>query len=130
MPDSIHSVTRQSLIADFLRTQAGWRLTYAGSDPLPAARCAAALLDAAAFAATLPDDDADLTALGRRGCFRGAVFDPGPKGITIARWWQYGDVRPGSGRPRLPGTPVPADPRELITALTAAVSPGAGQAVA
>ncbi|MBO0772172.1 MAG: hypothetical protein J2P35_12010 [Actinobacteria bacterium] len=123
-------MTRQSLIADFLRTQAGWRLTYAGSDPLSTARCVAALLDAAAFAATLPDDDPDLTALGRCGCFRGAVFDPGPKGITIARWWQYGDVLPGSARPVLPGPPAPADPRELISALTAAVSPAAGQAVA
>ncbi|MDR0343490.1 MAG: hypothetical protein LBI49_10265 [Nocardiopsaceae bacterium] len=122
-------MTRQSLIADFLRTQAGWRLTYAGSDPLSTARCVAALLDVAAFAATLPDDDPDLTALARCGCFRGAVFDPGPKGITIARWWQYGDVLPGSARPARPA-PRPAGPRELISALAAAVSPGAGQAVA
>ena len=108
------------VIAEFLRAQAGWRLAHRSADPVPTARCAAALLDAAAFAATLTEDDRYLAALARSGCFRGNVFDPGPKGISIARWWQYG------GPPRHDEVP-PAGPRDLIAALAAAVS--AGQAV-
>ena len=64
-------------MAEFLRTQAAWRLARAGSDPVRAARCAAALLDAAAFVVTLAGDDKDLAALARAGCFGGDVFDPG-----------------------------------------------------
>lgn len=99
------------MISEFLRTQAGWRLVNAQHDPVRTARCAAALLDAAAYAATLRDDDPDLAALGRTGCFRGEVFDPGPRGISLARWWQFGD---GEQHAR---------PRDLIAAL--AVQAGA-----
>ena len=95
------------MITEFLRAQAGWRLVNAGRDPVRTARCAAALLDAAAFAATLGDDDPDLAALTRGGCFRGPVFDPGPKGISLARWWQFGEA-------------ASARPRDLISALAAA----------
>jgi hypothetical protein len=109
------------LIADFLRAQAGWRLAHRSADPVPTACCAAALLDAAAFAATLPEDDRYLTALARGGCFRGNVFDPGPKGISIARWWQYG------GAPRHDEV-LQAGPRDLIAALAAAVSAGSAGA--
>jgi hypothetical protein len=101
-------VTRQLLLAEFLRAQAAWRLARAGGDPVRTARCAAALLDAAAYVAALTDDDGALTLLARRGCFRGQVFDPGPKGVSITRWWQYRDV-------------PHASPQDLITALTAAV---------
>ena len=102
-------MTRQLLLAEFLRAQAAWRLARAGSDPVRTARSAAALLDAAAYVAALTDDDGALTLLDRRGCFRGQVFDPGPKGVSITRWWQYRDV-------------PQASPPDLIAALTAAVS--------
>ncbi len=104
----IRIVTRQILIAEFLRTQAAWRLARSGNDPVRAARCAAALLDAAAYVAGLTDDDQNLAVLARNGCFRGQVFDPGPRGVSLARWWQYRD------------TPQAA-PRELIAAMAAAV---------
>jgi len=102
-------VTIQILVAEFLRAQAAWRLARAQRDPVRAARCAAALLDAAAFVATLAADDQDLAGLDRAGCFRGGEFDPGPEGTQIARWWQFGD-------------PPYAGPRELLTALAAAVA--------
>jgi hypothetical protein len=102
------------MITEFLRAQAGWRLVNAGRDPVRTARCTAALLDAAAFAATLSDDDPDLAALTQGGCFRGPVFDPGPEGISLARWWQFGEA-------------ANARPRDLISALAAGVAaPGGG----
>ena len=99
------------MITEFLRAQAGWRMANAGTAPVPTARCAAALLDAAAYAATLRDDDPDLAALERGGCFRGNVFDPGTRGVSLARWWQFADT-------------VNARPRDLIAALAAAQQPG------
>jgi len=94
-------------VAEFLRAQAAWRLARADGDPVRAARCAAALLDAAAYAAGLADDDRTLALLARGGCFRGQVFDPGPRGISLARWWQYRDA-------------PQASPRDLVTALATA----------
>lgn len=106
-------MTRQQIITEFLRAQASWRLANAGCAPVPAAQCAAALLDAATYAATLSEDDPDLAALERGGCFRGSLFDPGPRGMSLARWWQYGAA-------------AQAGPRDLIAAL--AVAAGCGQA--
>ena len=94
-------------MAEFLRAQAAWRLARAGHDPVRAARCAAALLDAAAFVVTLAEDDEDLATLARAGCFGGEVFDPGARGLQLARWWQTGE-------------PPYAGPRDLLTALAAA----------
>jgi hypothetical protein len=94
-------------MAEFLHTQAAWRLARAGSDPVRAARCATALLDAAAFVVTLGEDDDGLAALARGGCFGGEEFNPGVRGLEIARWWQFGD-------------PPYAGPRGLVTALAAA----------
>ena len=94
-------------MAEFLRAQAAWRLARAGTDPVRAARCAAALLDAAAFVVTLAGDDDDLAALARGGCFGGDVFDPGAAGLQVARWWQFGD-------------PPYAGPRDLLATLAAA----------
>ena len=96
-------------MAEFLRAQAAWRLARADGDPVRAARCAAALLDAAAYVAALADDDRALALLASGGCFRGQVFDPGPRGISIARWWQYRDTSQ-------------AGPQDLVTALAAAVA--------
>jgi hypothetical protein len=95
-------------MAEFLRSQAAWRLARAESDPVRSARCAAALLDAAAYAAGLTDDDRGLALLVRGGCFRGQVFDPGPKGVSLTRSWQYTDA-------------PQARPQDLITALATAV---------
>jgi len=106
-------VTTEILVAEFLRAQAAWRLARADGDPVRAARCAAALLDAAAYVATLTPPDTDLAALEAAGCFQGNMFDPGEEGLLICRWWQFGD-------------PPYAGPRDLLTALCAAVrQPGA-----
>ncbi len=106
-------MTEEILVAEFFRAQAAWRLARADGDPVRAARCAAALLDAAAFVATLTPQDTDLAALDAAGCFRGDAFDPGPAGVLICRWWQFGD-------------PPYAGPRDLLTALSAAArQPGA-----
>jgi hypothetical protein len=94
-------------IAAFLRAQAHWRLDCAGAAPVPAARCAVALLDAAVYVAGLPDDDPDLTALTAGGDFRGGMFYPGDAGLTIARRWQLSEG-------------PPAGPRALLAALAAA----------
>ncbi len=102
------------LVAEFLRTQAGWRLATAEADPVRAARSAAALLDAAAYVAGLAEDDDDLALLNQGGCFRGGAFDPGLKGRSIARWWQFGD-QPQAG------------PRDLIAALATAAAAGSGR---
>ncbi len=110
-------MTRQILLAEFLRAQAAWRLAHAGSDPVRAARCAAALLDAAAFVVTLTEDHDELAALARARCFGGEVFDPGARGLQIARWWQFGE-------------PPYAGPRDLLTALAAAAASAAGRPVA
>ncbi len=82
---------KQRLLTDFLRAQASWRMVNSAGDPVRTARCVAALLDAAAYVAALADDDPVLAALTCAGCFRGPVFDPGPKGISLARWWQFAD---------------------------------------
>ena len=102
-------MTTEILIAEFFRAQAAWRLARADGDPVRAARCAAALLDAAAFVATLTPQDTDLTALEAAGCFQGDAFDPGEEGVLICRWWQFGD-------------PPYTGPRDLLAALSAAVS--------
>ena len=99
-------MTNQILVAEFLRALAAWRLARSDGAPMRAARCAAALLDAAAYAAALAEDDENLAALARGGGFRGSVFDPGARGVTIARSWQFGD-------------PPHAGPLDLLTALAA-----------
>ena len=106
-------MTTEILVAEFFRAQAAWRLARADGDPVRAARCAAALLDAAAYVATLTPPDTDLAALEAAGCFQGNMFDPGEEGVLICRWWQFGE-------------PPYAGPRDLLTALSAAVrQPGA-----
>ena len=102
-------MTTEILVAELLRAQAAWRLARADGDPVRVARCAAALPDAAAYVATLTPVDTDLAALETAGCFQRNMFDPGAEGVLICRWWQFGD-------------PPYAGPRDLLTALSAAVS--------
>ena len=85
------SVNKATLVAQFLRARAWWRLDSAGASALRVARSVVALLDAAAYLSSLPDDDPDLAALAAAGCFAGGVFDPGPEGWTLVREWQLAD---------------------------------------
>ncbi len=104
-------MTKAILIAQFLRARARWRLDSAGASALHAARSVVALLDAAVYMQDIPDDDPDILALQAAGCFRGGVFDPGPKGTDLTRRWQLGDV-PTAG------------PRDLLAALVRAAHGG------
>jgi hypothetical protein len=84
-------VTKTTLVAQFLRARAWWRLDSAGASALRVARSVVALIDAAGYLSSLPDDDPDIAALAAAGCFAGGVFDPGPEGRTIVREWQLAD---------------------------------------
>ena len=79
------------MTAQFLRTRAWWRLDSAGPSAVHVARSVISLLDAAAYAAALPDDAPSLTALHDAGCFAGGIFDPGPEGWLIVRDWQLAE---------------------------------------
>jgi hypothetical protein len=113
---------RQLMISRFLRDQAWWRLDCAGASALRVARSVVALLDAAAYAAEVPDDHPDLRALTLAGCFRDGVFDPGEEGLAVVRGWQLAD-RPTAGPADLlaamadvVGARVVADRYTLLTA--------------
>jgi hypothetical protein len=63
-------VTRSESLAAYLRAQAWRRLDRVESnDDGRNARCALALLDTAAYAASLPDDDPLILMLDQAGCF-------------------------------------------------------------
>lgn len=88
---------RSSSLAAYLRAHARRCLDRVEPDDEGRnARCALTLLDAAAYAATLADDDPLLLVLDRAGCYgpsgRGG-FDPGPVGERLICSWQGGEPR-------------------------------------
>lgn len=88
-------MSRTESLADYLRVQARRRLDRVEpNDDGRNARCALALLDAAAYAGSLPDDDPLVLMLERAGCF-GPLgyddFDPGEAGVRLIRDWQGGE---------------------------------------
>jgi hypothetical protein len=84
-------VSKAIMVAQFLRARGWWRLDSAGRSALHVARSVVSLLDAAAYAEGLPDDDPVLAALDAAGCFTGGLFNPGPEGWMIVRDWQLAD---------------------------------------
>jgi hypothetical protein len=84
-------VTKATLVSQFLRARAWWRLDSAGASALHVARSVVSLLDAAGYLQGLSDDDPGIVALDAAGCFAGGIFDPGPEGWTIVREWQLAD---------------------------------------
>ncbi|MGP3959064.1 hypothetical protein ACTWPT_23935 [Nonomuraea sp. 3N208] len=87
-------MTRSESLAAHLRAQAWRRLDRVESnDDGRNARCALALIDTAAYAASLPDDDPLILMLDQAGCF-GPLgceeFDPGEAGSRLIRNWQGG----------------------------------------
>ncbi|MFC4112128.1 hypothetical protein [Nonomuraea zeae] len=101
-------MTRSESLAAYLRAQARRRLDRVESnDDGRNARCALALLDAAAYAAGLPDDDPIVLLLDQAGCY-GPLgcesFDPGEAGTRLIRLWQGGE------------------PHELLLALPSAIA--------
>lgn len=100
-------MSRSESLAAYLRAQARRRLDRVESnDDGRNARCALALLDAAAYAAGLPDDDPLILMLDQAGCY-GPLgceeFDPGEAGVRLIRSWTGGE------------------PHELLLALPAAI---------
>ncbi|MEU7853083.1 hypothetical protein [Nonomuraea sp. NPDC049141] len=100
-------MSRSESLAAYLRTQARRRLDRVETrDDGRNAKCALALLDAAAYASGLPDDDPLLTLLDQAGCF-GPLgcddFEPGEVGYRLIREWQ-------------------GEPHELLLALPAAIA--------
>jgi hypothetical protein len=101
-------VSRSESLAAYLRGQARRRLDRVESrDDGRNAKCALALLDTAAYAASLPDDDPLILMLDEAGCF-GPLgceqFDPGEAGTKLIRLWEGGE------------------PHELLLALPAAIT--------
>lgn len=101
-------MSRSESLAAYLRNQARRRLDRVESnDAGKNARCALALLDAASYAASLPNDDPLIIMLDRAGCY-GPLgyddFDPGELGARLIRDWDDGE------------------PHELLLALPAVVT--------
>ncbi|MGN9841624.1 hypothetical protein ACTMTI_26210 [Nonomuraea sp. H19] len=88
-------MSRSESLAAYLRAQAWRRLDRVESnDGGRNAKCALALLDTAAYAASLPDDDPLILMLDEVGCF-GPLgceqFDPGETGSKLIRHWEGGE---------------------------------------
>lgn len=83
---------KTDLIADCLRRYAWWRLNRADErDEGRNARSAVALLDAAAYAAALPDDSPVVARLTAAGCFKDDKFHLRPPAERLVRFWHYDD---------------------------------------
>lgn len=82
-------------MAAYLRAEAWRRLDRVETlDRGRNARCALALLDAAAYAGSLADDDALIVGLAEAGCFgphAAGPFEPGASGIEVIRSWESGE---------------------------------------
>jgi hypothetical protein len=101
-------VSRSESLAAYLRAEARRRLDRVESnDDGRNAKGALALLDTAAYAASLPDDDPLVLMLDQAGCY-GPLgcerFDPGEAGGRLIRQWQGGE------------------PHELLLALPSAIA--------
>ncbi|MFI7615143.1 hypothetical protein ACIBP6_28320 [Nonomuraea terrae] len=88
-------MSRSESLAAYLRAQAWRRLDRVEADDDGRnARCALALLDTAAYAADLPEDDPLILMLEEAGCF-GPLgregFDPGEAGTKLIRHWEGGE---------------------------------------
>lgn len=98
-------------LAGHLRARARWRLDRVQArDGGWNARCALALLDAASYAQSLPDDDPLIAALEEAGCF-GA--------------YGCGEFEPQEAVARLIDSWHDGEPWELLTAIPVAAKAGA-----
>jgi hypothetical protein len=103
-------VRKSFMIAECLRRYAWWRLNRSDEhDEGRNARSAVALLNAAAYAAELPEDAPVIARLGATGSFSGEEFRLPVPAERIVRYWHYEEP---SG-----------DPEELLEAIAAMVEP-------
>lgn len=99
------------MIAEYLRSQARWRLDRADErDGGRNARSAIGLLDAVTYACQLDDGDRAIVRMSAAGCFAQGRYNPGVEGERIIRFWHFDDV--GGG------------PAELFEALASAAERG------
>ncbi|GAA5060247.1 hypothetical protein HNP84_004939 [Thermocatellispora tengchongensis] len=88
-------MTRSESVAEYFRTHGRRRLDRVEvRDGGRNARCALALLDAAAYAGSLDDGDPLITGLVEAGCFGpggDGPFDPGDEGLAIVKNWESGE---------------------------------------
>ncbi|MCW2946626.1 MAG: hypothetical protein JWR24_3343 [Actinoallomurus sp.] len=98
------------MIAECLRRYAWWRLNRADErDEGRNARSAIALLNAAAYAADLPDDAPIVERLSAAGSFSGEEFRLPEAAVRIVRFWHYEE--PGGS------------PHDLLDAIAAMAQP-------
>jgi hypothetical protein len=103
-------VRKTSMIAECLRRYAWWRLNRADErDEGRNARSAIALLNAAAYAAELPDDAPVVTRLSESGGFSSKEFRLPEAAERIVRFWHYEE--PGGS------------PEDLLEAIAAMAQP-------
>lgn len=88
-------MSRTESLASYLRAQARRRLDRVEpNDDGRNARCALALLDAAAYAGSLPEDDPLILMLDQAGCFGPLGYEefaPGDAGTRLIQDWQGGE---------------------------------------
>jgi hypothetical protein len=106
-------LSRSESLAAYLRAQARRCLDRVESDDGGRnARRTLALLDAAAYAGGLADDDPLILMLDQAGCYGPLgceAFDPGEAGTRLVRTWEG------------------AEPHELLLSLPAAITAAAGR---
>lgn len=87
---------KTSMIAECLRRHAWWRLNRADEhDEGRNARTAVALLDAAAYAADLPEDSPVVARLSLAGCFSDGEFRLHRFAERLVRSWNYDEIDGG-----------------------------------
>ena len=86
------------LLAQYLREQAHWRLDTVDGNPMRAAHCVLALIDAAAHIRELPGDDPCVGALAAAGLFASGAFTPDDGTRDFIRRWQFVDCPSGGSR--------------------------------
>ncbi|TMR03023.1 hypothetical protein ETD83_11430 [Actinomadura soli] len=102
---------RTSMIADYLRPYAQWRINR--PDPCDDgrnARAAIGLIDAAAYVTQLDESARVIVRMAGAGCFTTGRFDPGAEGERLIRFWHYDNADGG--------------PSDLLEALAAAAERG------
>jgi hypothetical protein len=103
-------VRKTSMIAECLRRHAWWRLDRADEhDEGRNARSAVALLDAAAYAADLPENSSIVARLCMAGCFSDGEFRLHRPAERLVRFWHYDEIDGG--------------PRDLLDAIAEVARP-------
>ncbi|WP_051712330.1 hypothetical protein [Spirillospora albida] len=122
----LRTAPKNRMVADYLRPYAQWRINRADPrDDGRNARAAIALIDAAAYALLLEEDERVIVRMAIAGCFASGRFDPGPEGERLVRFWHYDEVD-GSAADLLEAVAACAE-RGLQACRSAVPATGAGR---